>query len=167
MHHFVSEIQMEAGRFLLGFCFFFFFFNQSRKITSAPEECSGRWYVGFQLWDRGTAAKIILLESAGEQGECQAQHCQARCLHPAEVKRNNFFHYYFFTYSFRLTWRHLTVLAHLKLWRKRCANTNNVFAFQKSPRTSPFLANSKVTFSQPDRQKDKALTGVGETEGLH
>lgn len=34
----------------------------------------------------------ILLESAGEQEACHALQGQARCLHPGEVKRTNFFH---------------------------------------------------------------------------
>lgn len=108
------------------------FFSWSRKITCAPKEHSGRQYAGFQLWDGGTAAEISPLESAGEQGECQTQCCQAHYLNPEEVKRTNFFHYCYFTYSFRLTWRHLTVPTHLKLWRKRWGNINHVLVFKKS-----------------------------------
>lgn len=132
------------------------FFSRSRKMTCAPKEHSGRQYPGFQLWDGGPAAEIFLFESAWEQGQCQTQCCQAHYLNPEEVKRTNFFHYCLVTYGFRLTWRHLIVSTHLKLWRKRCRN-NNCFGFQEILRASLFLANRRVTCSQSDKQKDKAL----------
>lgn len=128
------------------------FFSWGRKITRTPKERSGRQYADFQPWDGGMAAEIFPLESAWEQGQCQTQCCQAHCLNTEEVKRINFFHYCFFTSSFRLTWRHLTVSTHLKLAGKRCENISHVLVFKKSWEHPFFLQTEGYMF--PVRQAE-------------
>lgn len=160
---FLSEMQMEAERCCLAFLFMEQKDNSCSSGTFRESVCRlsavgwGHSSQNLSAWVRlrtrtvsGSVLPGSLLESRGS-------------------KENRFFHYCFFNLRFQTNLKAFNCFNSSEIAKEKMWKYQSCFGFQKILRASLFLVNSKVTHSQSDKQKDKALSkgqGMGGTEGL-